>query len=142
MAWSDRYVGIPYEDHGRDILVGLDCWGLVMEVYRNELGVKLPSYSDRYVTAADRELIARIMQGDAAKWTRVPGRPVAFDLVLMEMAGWASHVGLVVTEGWMLHSPGPHASVVEQYTSGRYAHRVVGIFRWTNEPDNQGPSAR
>ena len=69
----DRYVGIPYADKGRETGNGdaLDCWGLLVKVYREQLGIELPSYSDRYVTAADREalnvLIAGEIQQDASR---------------------------------------------------------------------------
>lgn len=30
--WSDSYLTVPYVDGGRDVDIGLDCWGLVRDV--------------------------------------------------------------------------------------------------------------
>lgn len=36
-----RYIGIPYEHQGRS-MKGLDCYGLVVLVYKDKLGIELP----------------------------------------------------------------------------------------------------
>lgn len=38
MIWSDRFIGIPFEDHGR-ARAGCDCWGLVCLIYQEELAI-------------------------------------------------------------------------------------------------------
>ena len=43
MNWVQDYVGLPYEMCGRSF-EGVDCWGLVVMVYRNELGIVLPDW--------------------------------------------------------------------------------------------------
>lgn len=42
----EKYIGIPYKHNGRSIEEGLDCWGLVMCIFK-ELGISLPG-SDGY----------------------------------------------------------------------------------------------
>lgn len=39
--WSDRYLTIPYIDGGRDIAIGLDCWGLVRGVLHQHFNTPL-----------------------------------------------------------------------------------------------------
>ena len=36
-------IGVPFKNQGRDKNIGLDCYGLVMEVYK-KLGIQLPEY--------------------------------------------------------------------------------------------------
>ena len=37
-------IGVPFVNHGRDIHDGLDCYGLVMEVFRR-YGKHIPEYN-------------------------------------------------------------------------------------------------
>ena len=39
MIWSNRFIGIPYDDFGRS-RTGCDCWGLACIIYREELGIR------------------------------------------------------------------------------------------------------
>ena len=59
-AWAGRYVGLAFRDHGRD-REGVDCWGLLSLVMREQYGVELPSYADRYASAKEREEIAALL---------------------------------------------------------------------------------
>jgi len=43
LAHMGQYVGLPYIVGGRSPL-GLDCYGLVLAIYANELGVLLPDW--------------------------------------------------------------------------------------------------
>ena len=42
-----KYLGIPYKNMGRD-LEGLDCWGLVLALYKDILKIDLPDTIDNY----------------------------------------------------------------------------------------------
>jgi NlpC/P60 family len=37
----EQYLNIPYEYQGKSTETGLDCWGLVAHIYRNDLGIDL-----------------------------------------------------------------------------------------------------
>lgn len=126
----DRFVGIPYLDRGRSI-VGLDCWGLVVMVFRELRGIALPSYAEHYITGADRAEIARLIAGELEPWIEVaPGQEQRFDGVLMREGKYPRHVGLVTSPGQLLHVDQGETSRIERYRQGALAHRVVGFFRY------------
>ena len=50
MIDTSKYIGIPYLDHGRTT-AGVDCWGLVWLIYKNEFDITLPAWSAEYETA-------------------------------------------------------------------------------------------
>lgn len=126
----DRFVGIPYLDKGRGI-VGLDCWGLLHLVYREVRGIELPSYSDRYVTGADREAMARLISGELDDWREIEaGREQAFDGVLMREGKFPRHIGVVTQPGMLLHVERGETSRIERYRTGLFANRIVGFFRY------------
>jgi cell wall-associated NlpC family hydrolase len=131
----DRFVGIPWLDQGRS-LVGLDCYGLVRLAFRELRGIDLPSYAERYVTAADGVAIARLIAGQLDPWDEVAtGKELAFDAVLLREGRLASHIGLVVRPGLMLHVERGETSRIERYGSGALRHRVIGFYRYRESPE-------
>ena len=57
MIRYDDLIGVPFKNHGRDVKTGLDCYGLVMEVYRR-FGIRLPEFDADY---DDVEKISQII---------------------------------------------------------------------------------
>ncbi len=127
------YVGIPYRLHGTT-REGVDCWGLPCLWYREQYGIELPSFGDRYgreLDAAERAHIADIIRGESAQWRHVrQGNEERGDLVLFRVLGEESHIGLVVDAGRFLHARQGIDSCVERYDSPVWARRVVGFYRW------------
>lgn len=135
MADLAGYVGIPWQDKGRD-RAGCDCWGLLRLVYAECLGITLPSYGDNYATAADREALHALIAGELGPWIAIPaGSEQTFDGVLTTEGGVIRHVGIVAGNGAMLHMPEGSDSVIASYRSHRYRSRVAGFWRY------QGPSS-
>jgi cell wall-associated NlpC family hydrolase len=131
MGTFDRFVGLPYLDKGRD-LAGVDCWGLVWMVYRELLGIELPSYSDRYVTGSDRRAIARLIAGELDEWREITVTlEQPFDCVLMREGGLPRHIGIVTSAGMLLHVQPGATSRIERYRHGLIAGRVVGFYRFS-----------
>ncbi|MBP1852679.1 NlpC/P60 family protein [Rhizobium halophytocola] len=127
--WSERYIGIAFAEHGRDFS-GLDCWGLVHLALAEERAIAVPSYAG-IVDFAEQADIASLVQGEQAKpvWHEIGGGLVrAFDVALFRRGRLASHVGLVVQPGLMLHVPFDHVKI-ESYRTGVWQNRLVGVYR-------------
>jgi cell wall-associated NlpC family hydrolase len=132
MTWSDAYIGLPFEEKGRD-RGSVDCWGLVSLVLSDIHGItSLPAYTEEYASTAERAELAAIFARDALAfpWHWVPddeARP--FDVVLFNRAGIMCHVGIVTERGRMLHVESGRESCVERYDIGRWATRFAGVRR-------------
>lgn len=124
--FCERAISVPYLDKGRS-WSGWDCWGLVYVAYRDVLGIDLPSWSDAYVTAADRAEIERLIHDGRSDWTEIP-LPEARDgdVALLRDGGRDSHVGLIVGPR-ILHSRERVGTVLEPIT--RWRPRLVGLYR-------------
>jgi cell wall-associated NlpC family hydrolase len=126
----DRFVGLPYRDGGRDF-DGVDCWGLVWLAHREERGIVLPSFHDRYTLPADRKVIGNIVAGVLDAFDDIaPGAEQPFDQVLMRDAGRLCHVGMVIGAGRLLHIERGETSRIESYRGGRIKGRIAGIYRF------------
>lgn len=126
----DRYVGIPYVDKGR-LITGCDCWGLLRLVYREQRGIDVPSYSEDYVTAADRKALAGLIAGELEPWREIEaGNERTFDAVLMREGRFPRHIGIVTESGRLLHVSSGASSLIERYREGALQHRVVGFYRY------------
>ena len=124
-----RYVGIPYKDQGRE-MEGLDCWGLVRLIYKQELGIDLPSYCDGYQSAEEVHGASRMVVEEKARWSQIPdGEEEPGDVVVMKISGLPMHVGVIIGYGKMIHVMKGCDSVVEKYRSTMWKNRIDGYFR-------------
>lgn len=131
------YVGVPFLDKGRSI-EGADCWGLVRIVYRELLGLELPSFTEDYASRFELEEISRVMREEASRWESIPpGREALLDVAgfWVWKPGKMTHVGIVAGGGRMLHLPAPFrdgsytTSAVESYRHRVWRGRLMGFFR-------------
>lgn len=131
--WWNDYIGLSYAPRGRE-RSGLDCWGLVRLVYAEERGIELPSLANEYADHPDeREQLAALIATKRDHWIETDA-PQSGDVVLLRILGAPSHVGLVTEPGSMLHIREGSDAVIERLDSVRWAQRVAGIYRYSEQP--------
>lgn len=126
VMWSNSYIGIPFQPRGAS-REGCDCWGLVRMVYAVELGVDLAAI-DGYATAREWRRIAGLVdeQKEAGPWRAVEA-PQGFDVALFQLAGLATHVGIVIDATRYLHASESNLSRVERFADGIW--KATGFYR-------------
>lgn len=129
-AWVEPWVGLPFRDCGRGPRE-VDCYGLVVCLLRERLGLDLPAL-DSYSDTEDPVELATVVSGVRARWREV-FRPIECDVVLFRITGLPCHVGVVVdVEGaWFLHAQRGVGTACERWDSPRWNRRVEGFYRWT-----------
>lgn len=130
MSWSNRFVGIPYSEFGRD-RAGCDCYGLACIIYREELRISLPDYLGAYSSADEHAEIAALIAGEETSplWISVTGPALAFDIAVFRRGRLSSHVGIVIRHGLMIHMQEEDCAKVAGYGHGPWAHRLKGHWR-------------
>ncbi|WP_164658600.1 C40 family peptidase [Tropicibacter sp. Alg240-R139] len=130
MSWSNTYVGIPQADKGASER-GCDCWGLTRLVYRQELGIKLPSYDGDYVSPDEHSEVAALVDRieDGGPWRAVAGTVRPFDLLLFRRGRFRSHVGLAVNFPRMLHMDESGQACHVDVSLPRHKTRFCGAYR-------------
>ncbi|MGY5789047.1 C40 family peptidase len=122
-------VGIPYVPHGRDY-TGADCWGILFLYYRDVLGTPVPAYSSEMEAREfHRGDIAPLIDEEREQHWHQAETPQPGDCVLMRAGRHDSHVGVFLGQGRMLHSEGPHPSVIDRISDMRWRNRISGFYR-------------
>jgi hypothetical protein len=126
----DKYIGLKYKEKGRDT-DGIDCYGLVRLVYKNEYDIDLPSFSEEYTSDDDQrlqELISQYKEG----WEEVQ-TPEEGCIVLFKVMGFESHMGVCVDSQNFLHVREGLDSVLEPFSTPRWKKRIVGYFKYSQK---------
>ena len=127
MMWAARYVGLPFLDHGRD-WSGVDCWGLIVLVMREERDIALPSYGE--TSAFDLAAVAGLIAGESALEPWSPAvRAEPFDVAVMHRRRDPVHVGIMVTENQILHIEQRTAAVMVPIDHASIRFRYPRFFR-------------
>lgn len=121
-------IGIPFLDGGQDPRIGLDCWGLVREVFRR-YGIELP---ERLVPARDAEAIDRQIDLDRQSWVRWFPPYAVPAVVVFRLGGggvWCNHTGVLVAPGRFIHARAKTRSCIESLSHPYYSRKLEGIYR-------------
>ena len=131
LEWINGYVGVPFLENGRD-RNGWDCWGLVLAVYREQLGVELPDWqwaepfglSSKFRAFGDA--IGQVLLHGHAGELEAP-EPWAIALILN--GGRPHHVG-VVAGGGVLHAARYGGTVFEPRARFLRTYSEATWWRW------------
>jgi cell wall-associated NlpC family hydrolase len=128
--WVNKFVGIAYLPHGRELATGLDCWGLLRLALHDRWGIDLPSYDDYGDPTQPAQVGPYLTTCIEGCWLPVPaGTELAGDVALLRIGEHPTHVGLVVAPGQMLHVFDRAASCVERYDGPKWGNRLVAFYR-------------
>lgn len=130
--WCAQYIGIPYKTGGRD-RDGIDCWGLVNLVWREQFGIDLPDY-DGPLWHPNKSTAREVSTGAAAYsalFRPVPqGEERCGDGILFRMRGYPLHLAIVVAPGFMMHVEDNADTCVERYAAFQWQKRIIDFYRY------------
>ena len=130
MSWSNKYVGIPFREFGRETR-GCDCYGLAVLVYAQELGMQLTSFAGDYVSCEERQELDQLFANavEIGPWKVVEGAVHPFDVAIFRIGRLAAHCGVVIKDGLMLHVQNEDQVKVESYRTGIWKPRLLFHYR-------------
>lgn len=112
-----KYKGTPYVWGGNSLTSGIDCSGLVQQVYA-QFGIRVPRVT------YDQINVAKTLDADALR----AGDMVFFDTDRSRSG--PDHVGIYLGGGKFIHAPRPGASVrIDDMSSSYYSGRFMGGVR-------------
>lgn len=130
---QSKYMKIPFKSHGKDFS-GCDCGGLVWLVYKNELGIELPDWTDLYSGTRienSLELCETVSTMLGENGIEVPFSEIRpFDVVAFNIAGTPIHVGVVTTKRIFMHTMQGRTRVEQvRFDNPQWRNRLTGCFR-------------
>lgn len=138
-SWTNDYICVPFEEKGRE-RSGVDCWGLVRLIYKEKLGIELPSLLF-YKNTTDRPTIKKIYEEESGShWKQIPfGEEKEYDVIVLRMMGFPMHVGIVLQGGFMIHCLKGSGTVIVNYLDKQWIKRIVGFYRHGDVTDISAP---
>lgn len=114
MEYAKKFIGTPYVWGGNSLSSGVDCSGLVQQVYKH------------FGISVERTTYSQIGQGKSVKMNQLQAGDMVFFDTDPSTSG-PDHVGLYLGNGKMLHAPRPGKSVeIADMTSGYYQNIFMG----------------
>lgn len=111
--YAAQYVGTPYVWGGNSLTGGVDCSGLVQQVYKH-FGITLPRVTYDQIGEGKAVGLKGLRPGDLVFFDTKPG-------------GGPDHVGIYMGDGKMIHAPRPGKSVeIADMTKGYYVDTFMG----------------
>lgn len=126
MSWANHYVGIPFEEKGRD-RAGADCFGLVRLVLAEVFDISIPNEL-AYENTTDAACICSIFDAAVKREWLEAKIPKPGDVVVFKLR--SPHLGIVCGDGIFLHIQRGKNAVIERLTSPMWRPRVIGFYRW------------
>jgi sulfur carrier protein ThiS len=126
--WWNDYITIPYKKMGRDI-DGLDCWGLVRLIYKDQFNIDLPSYANEYNADDNHNTLAELIAISKENWSKTE-HPMIGDVLLLRAEGSLSHVGVVISPTHFIHVIEDINVAIERYDQGKWKNRLEGAYRY------------
>jgi cell wall-associated NlpC family hydrolase len=129
-------IGAPFKKGGRDLVTGVDCFGVLMECHRR-VGKVIPDFrSPEFYHEIEAALNANKVSwrkwwdkndgGEAALALCQPGRSLHFHIAKL---GADCHVGYIYKPGWFIHAwEGTNGVTAERINL--WKQRIVGIYEF------------
>ena len=124
--WPNAYIGLPYDR--------VNCWQLAVRVLKEQAGIDIPTYSERYTSPREAAEISALISevGVQTPWMPVDAQQAqALDIVVTWIRNprTSAHVGIVIQPGTMLTTHATTGCVLVSYLKRHWAGRVAGIYR-------------
>jgi len=132
MAKLDNLIGKQFVDGGRNVDTGLDCWGLVMEVFKR-YKAPVPDFTvDAFACQAINALAGEAVE--SRKWEEVY-RPADKDaplVVLMRMhPTLITHAGVYIGGNRIIHTTKGTGVILSRVDALK--SRIAGYYRYVQD---------
>lgn len=121
---------VPFIEGGRD-RKGVDCWGLLVLLFKEFMDTELPTYSGIAYKGGNHEEAAFDLQRlrDTQDIFYEVDEPKFGDIVLLTLLGRPLHVGFAINKTEMIHIAPKCGVVLENFRGGKWRRKIVGFYR-------------
>ncbi|MBQ8691286.1 MAG: C40 family peptidase [Phascolarctobacterium sp.] len=129
-------IGIPFKNRGRDKNTGLDCYGLVMEVFKR-FGKTIPEYSEDFNNVEKVSALITSKTAIKSNWAKVDrlAMPVPC-LIAMRFGvppGMVNHTGCYIGNGKFIHIRENIGVCVDNIQSPAWRKVIEGCYEYVGD---------
>ena len=132
MNYTDL-IGVPFQNRGRDCEHGLDCYGLVKEVYKRH-GIDIPEYDADY---NDMERINELIEGNTQgyPWRELaePKVPCLIAIRFGSPVGVVNHTAVYIGGGKFIHTRECVGVCIDRVSNPAWRRVIVGFYEYVGE---------
>ncbi len=123
----EQYLGIQYKEFGRD-RSGLDCYGLLLLFYSEQLNIKIPDF--HYENKDKAFTFSSLKQTYWSLFERIES-PNKYDLAAFTQLGGklTNHIGIMIDDNSFLHVPKDQMVIVSKLSHKQYQKAFKGFFK-------------
>lgn len=128
-------IGTKFVNRGRNVKEGLDCYGLVMEVYKR-YGITIPEYNADF---NDSRKISGIIKQEAKKscWQRADATDLPVPCIVAIRfgvpKGIVNHTGVYIGNGKFIHTRENIGVCVDRINSLAWSRCIEGFYKYVEE---------
>jgi len=130
-----KYIGLSYKELGRDFS-GVDCYGIIVLIFKNELGIDLPDFTD-LLYAKDRFNILNksdhILNSIGIQWIPINEPYKIFDGLIFNSnkdLRFTNHVGMYIGDEKFIHIIVDSTSLVSRLDDLFWSRKLYGAMRF------------
>lgn len=132
MNYTDL-IGVPFQNRGRDYEHGLDCYGLVKEVYKRH-GIEIPEYDADY---NDMERINELIEGNTQgyPWRELaePKAPCLIAIRFGSPVGVVNHTAVYIGGGKFIHTRERVGVCIDRISNPAWRRVIVGFYEYVGD---------
>lgn len=126
-------IGVPFKNRGRDINTGVDCYGLVIEVFKR-FGYNIPEY---YADYNNTQAVNDLIVGKTAiksNWERVEINNMPIPCLLAIRfgvpQGIVNHTGVFIGDGKFIHIRENTGVCIDRIKSPAWYRQIEGCYKF------------
>ena len=125
-------VGVPFVEGGR-ARSGMDCWGVVLELYRRAgIALKDPftAQSPEAIKRQQGQSVTQWIAQEFDQWDTVTAPDIGHVVAFRDVDGAAVHVGVVVEPGKFLHALRRTGVVIGKLDREPWDTSLIGAYAY------------
>ena len=125
---TEAYLRIQYRDKARSETEG-DCWQLVWLIYRDELGIRLPTHDTVSLHTTDIDALSDYIDTRLSDDFEPVDAVQAYDLIVLYQGIHPTHIACAVDDTDMIHLLAGRNVAIEPIFGRRWGNRIYRIYR-------------
>lgn len=133
MIYYTDLIGVPFKNRGRDTRCGVDCYGLVIEIFKR-FGKHIPEY---YADYNDTEAVNKLITEKTAiktNWEQVDMNNMPVPCLLAICCGTpkgvVNHTGVYIGNGKFIHIRAKTGVCVDRVNSPAWRRLIEGAYKY------------